>query len=184
MVIIMRRNNAIRMLIYLLSAVCFIMPIGGRCQKVKEYEVKAAFLFNFAKFTEWPAGAFPKSDSPFVIGVFGNDPFGQDLDKAVKDKKVKDRKIVIRRMNRIGDVGDCHILFVSSSEQDRLAAIFNRVRNKPILTVGDWSGFARRGGVINFILRNNTIGFEINTKASDRAKLQISSQVLRLARIV
>ena len=184
MAILMRRNNVICILIYLLLAVCFITPIGARGAKVREYEVKAAFLFNFAKFVEWPAGAFPKNDSPFVIGVLGDDPFDHDLEKAVKDKKVKDRKIVIKRFKRISDLENCQILFVSSSEKDRLAAIFKKVNSKPILTVGDVSGFARRGGVINLIRRDKTIGFEINPKAADKAGLKISSQLLRLAKIV
>lgn len=149
-----------------------------------EYDVKAAFLLNFAKFVDWPDSSFTGGDSPVVIGVLGDDPFGSALDNTVRNEKVKGRKLVVKRSKQLNDLKGSHILFVSSSEQSRLGAILRETSDWHTLTVGDVQGFANRGGVINFIIRDKKIGFEINTAAANRAGLKISSQLLKLAKII
>ena len=152
-----------------------------RAEAASEYEVKAAFLYNFAKFVDWPSDAF-KSGSPFVIGVVGDDPFGSDLDTTVSGKTVDNRRIEVRRFRRVGDVQSCHILFVCRSEKSRVDKILERVSGSRTLTVGDMGQFLQRGGMINFIIEDQKVRFEINSNSAERAGLKISSKLLQLAR--
>ena len=149
-----------------------------------EYEVKAAFLYNFIKFVEWPDAAFPDAGTPISIGVLGKNPFGPELETIIKDKTVKDRKVVVKRSGKIEDLRGCHLLFINSSEQDRLPEIIEDLRGKSVLTVGETKGFAQQGGVINFIMIENKLRFEINVDAAQRAGLKISSKLLGLAKII
>jgi len=184
MEILMRSKNAICALISLLLAACFVTPNRGECAVASEYEIKAAFLFNFAKFVDWPASSFAGRDSPIVIGVLGSDPFGGVLDSTLRNEDVKGRKLVVKRSNQLGDLKGCHIVFVSSSEQSHVGSIIQELKDRPVLTVGDMPGFAGHGGIVNFIMRDRKVGFEINPAAADKAGLKISSQLLRLAKIV
>lgn len=150
----------------------------------KEYQLKAGFLYNFARFIEWPTNAFSNEDSPIVIGVFGNDPFASDLDEIVRDEKVNNHPLVVQRYQQIEDIKICHILFVSQSEVKRLDRILGSLKNRSVLTVGDTDGFAKRGGVIRLVTKNNKIRFRINLEAAKAANLTISSKLLRSAEIV
>ncbi len=147
-------------------------------------EVKAAFLCQFPQFIDWPDSAFADSNSPFVIGVLGDDPFGSTLDNMVKAKTVNGRKLVIKRSNSIDNLRNCQIVFVSSSEKNRVSRIIDRFKGSNSLMVSDIDGFAKMGGVIGFVYRNNKIALEINLEAAKRSKLKISSNLLRLAKIV
>jgi len=168
-------------------ALCVLVGIlsGAQAQRPTEYQVKAAFLFNFAKFVEWPDSVFEDARAPIVIGVIGNDPFGADLDQAVKGKIVRDRKLEVRRMPSLEE-GEtcCHILFISISESKRLKAIFSALRHRNVLTVGDMDGFCRNGGAVGFFLSRNKVRFEINADVVTRSGLKMSSKLLKLARIV
>ena len=158
---------------------------GGPAQRPTEYQVKAAFLYNFAKFTEWPDEVLPGEEEPMVIGVLGEDPFGDTLDETVLGKTVKGRHLRVRRVERISDgLRKCHIVFVSSSETTRLHELFEILRGAPVLLVGDTDGFARAGGMINFVLIQNRIRFEINVDAAEKVGLELSSRLLKLAKIV
>ena len=151
---------------------------------VSEYQVKAAYLYNFAKFVTFPAQSFAADNTEFVIGVLGDDPFGQTLDQTVQGKLIGDRKIVIRRSNSIDDLKHCQIVFVCASRKKDVATVLTRFKGETVLTVGESDGFAGHGGVINFYVDDNKVRFEINPKAADRASLQISAQLLRLGRVV
>ena len=148
-----------------------------------EYEVKAAFLYNFARFVEWPLDA-SGVDGTFVVTVLGRDPFGSALDDTLRGKKIDDKRVVVRRVSRSEDVGRSHIVFISDSEKDRLPAILKSLDAAPVLTVGDMNQFAERGGVIRFKVDQDRIRLEINVAAAQRSRLRISSQLLKLARIV
>jgi hypothetical protein len=147
----------------------------------REYQLKAGFLYNFAHFIEWPANAFPGPDSPIVIGVLGSDPFASDLDAIAQGEKVNNHPLVVQRYQQVDEVKACHILFVSQSEAKRLDRIFMSLKNRSVLTVGDTDDFARRGGVIRFVTKNNKIRFTINLEAARAANLTISSKLLRVA---
>jgi hypothetical protein len=152
-----------------------------------EYLIKAGFIFNFAKFVEWPSAAFAQPDSPIVIGILGTDPFGTIIDQIVRDKKVGPRGFVVKRLKWGADPKDlkeCKILFVGASERAHMDDLVQMVRGLPILTVGEAPGFAEHGGVIRFVLEDNRVRFEVNVAAAQQADLTISSRLLTLARIV
>lgn len=153
-------------------------------QPAGEYQIKAVFLFNFAQFVEWPPEAFANPQSPIIIGVLGRDPFGKYLDEAVAGETANQRPLRVQRYRRVDEIKDCHILYISSSEDERLDQILARLRGRSILTIGDSEDFALRGGIIRFITRRNKIRFRINLPAAKAAKLVISSKVLRTADVV
>jgi hypothetical protein len=149
-----------------------------------EYQIKAAFIYNFTKFVEWPNDAFSSASDPMVIGILGDDPFGNALDQAVKGKSVDGHRLVIKRFPKPKDIDKCHILFVCASESRRIDKAIDAVRGSCALTVGESDEFAQRGGIIGFTLADNRIALEINVDAEKRERLKISSKLLKLARIV
>lgn len=149
----------------------------------REYQIKAAFLYHFAQFVEWPSGAFDDRSSAMFLCVLGTDPFGPELE-SLEGKQIRGRRVEIMRLDPFAEPDQCHILFISLSETTRVAEIVASLENKSILTVGDMQGFAQMGGVINFAIRRNKIRFQINRDAGDRAGLVISSRLLSLATIV
>jgi len=150
----------------------------------KEYEVKAVYLYNFAKFVEWPAAAFEKPQTPYSICVFGNDPFGDLLDIAASES-VQGRRMAVRRLGDVKNVTGCHILFVSPSERGKLATILAAIGQFPTLTVGEDEDFTRAGGCLRFYLaEDNKVHFEINVQATEKARLKVSAKLLNLARVI
>ena len=149
-----------------------------------EYLIEAGFTYNFAKLMQWPATAFAQPDSPIVIGILGTDPFGSTLDSVLAGKKVNARSFVVKHLKWGNDLKDCNILFVSNSETAHLDEIFRIIKGLPILTIGQMPDFARRGGIINFILEDDKVRFEVNVDAARQADITISSRLLTLAKIV
>src|ERR1700730_15087416 len=149
-----------------------------------EYLIKAGFIYNFANLVQWPSNAFAQPDSPIVIGILGEDPFGTILDRVLESKKVNGRVFLVKRLKSVLDLKECHIVFVSSSELTHLTEAIRSVKGTPILTIGEIPGFAKRGGVINLVLEDNKVHFEVNVEAAREAELTISSRLLALARIV
>jgi len=170
-------------LIFVLCVVASPAP-NAHATRPSEYQVKAAFLYNFAKFVEWPAEAFADTSAPIILGVLGQDPFGVVLEQTIQGKTVRGRTLVIRRFERIQDVEVCHVLFVSSSEEKHLARILEGLKGSGVLTVSEMEQFARNGGIIQFIMQENKVRFEINVDAAERAGLKISSKLLKLSRVV
>ena len=150
----------------------------------REYDLKAAFLFNFTQFVEWPADCLPASATPFVIGVVGADPFGTTLDEIVANEKVHEHPIVVQRWKSIGEVGACHILFISHAESLRLREVAASLRGRGILTVGDSERFAARGGVIGFAMAGSRLRLEVNLDEARAQRLTISSKLLRQSTIL
>jgi hypothetical protein len=154
----------------------------ANAQVSREYDLKAAFIYNFITFTEWPASAFHSSESPYVVGVVGQDPFGSALDVIVNGERIKGRPLVVRRFRRLDDLHNCHILFISTSESVRLTDTLRRLRGRPVLTVSDMPGFTAAGGAIGFTFTSK-IGLNINPRAIRAANLVVSSKLLRLAQL-
>jgi len=151
-----------------------------KSKQTREYDLKAAFLFNFAHFVDWPATAFSDTNAPITIGVLGDDPFGPVLDELVEGETIKNRKLVIKRSQNLEDLKTCQVLFISKSESAHIEQILNALDNASIFTVGDIDGFARQGGVTNFFLQGNKVRFEINPQSARRKGLHISAQLLAL----
>ena len=159
--------------------------LPGRAQAPPtEYEVKAVFLFNFSQFVDWPEAAFADGRAPLVIGVLGSDPFGATLDEIVRGEMVNGRPLAVRRYQSPDQVDTCHILFIDRSQDSRLDTIVAALKGHSVLTVGDFEGFTRRGGMIRFVTVGNKIRLRINLGAAQEAKLTISSKLLRPAKIV
>ena len=146
-----------------------------------EYQVKAAFLFNFAKFVEWPAAAFKGPEDPLAICVLGQDPFGSTLEDVVRNKTVANRAFVVRSVLNAQQATTCQIVFVSASERKRFRLLLDELKGRSILTVGEADDFTASGGIINFKLKDARVRIEIDPNAADRAGLHISSKLLSLA---
>lgn len=157
---------------------------GVQATEMPEYQVKAAFLYNFAKFIDWPAEAFADNGTPISICLLGQDPFGSILDETVKNKTVNGRKFLIRRFKELQSLETCHILFVSASEKRNLAHSVKALAGTSVLTVGEVEKFCQQGGIINLVIKGNKAGIEVNESAAGRARLKISSKLLKLATLV
>ena len=153
-------------------------------QEAEEYEVKAAFLYNFAKFVEWPSQAFRTPQDPMLVCVLGHSPLDQTLEQVLHGKSVEGRRFAFRQVMGADDAAGCQILFVTSTESKRFRVLCENLKPQGILTVGEAQGFAANGGVINFKLEAGRVRFEINVDAAEHAQLQISSKLLSLAQIV
>ena len=150
-----------------------------------EYEVKAAFLFHFARLTEWPRTTLPEG-RPFVVAVLGHDPFGPALDRVLEKQSAHGRPLEIHRASSLEELpATAHIVFVGASERVEDARILRHFRGRPVLTVGEREGFCEAGGIVNFLVTaEGRVRFEINLRAAEASGLKVSSQVLKLARIV
>lgn len=167
----------------------------------REYQVKAAFLYNFIQFVDWPEEKLADSNEPITISIVGDDPFG-DAFEPIKDKKVKGRSVVVKRFKsfeeleksieknksqsdqEIETLVNCHLLFICFSERKNLEKIINAVKDRNVLTVGEMEGFLEAGGIINLFVEEKKLRFEINVAAAERAGLKIRSKLLRLAKRV
>lgn len=150
----------------------------------KAYQIKAVFLFNFTQFVDWPTNVLTDPQTPFTIGVLGNDPFGNFLDATVRGEKVDGHDLIVQRYRRAEDIKNCEILFVSQSEARHLNRILAGLQGRSVLTVGDFDGFAKNGGMVRFVTEQNKIHIRINLATAKAANLNISSQLLRLAEII
>ena len=148
-----------------------------------EYQVKAVFLFNFAKFIEWPPAKLGEPDSPLVIGIIGDNPFGTLLDETIKDQTINGHKLVSRAISTTAEAAACHIVFISRSEKERLRPLLAGLKGQPVVTVSELRGFAQDGGMIALVLLNGRVKLEINPAAAGEAGVKLSSKLLSIARI-
>jgi len=171
-------------ILVILSAVSMVgLPRLRAEDSSTEYKIKAAFLYNFLNFIEWPSGSFKDSNDVLKICVIGEDPFGDAFEPFI-NKPIKGKKLKIYQINKIGDTDNCHIAFISSSEKRRLGRVLADLNGSSTLTVSDIKSFTQEGGIINFVTVENRIGFEINIKAAERSGLKISSKLLNLAKTI
>jgi len=182
------KSTKLKKISALLSLLAFgwALPLGAG--EVSEYQVKAAYLFNFAKFVQWPQEVFANADTPLVIGVLGDDPFGEDLDKAVEGKTINGHIIKIRRFdnfdpNMAPDIRKCQILFIAYSEKNRLEDVIKNLRGSSILTVSEIEKFPLMGGMILFDQNGKKINLVVNPAAARKAKLEISARLLQVSKI-
>jgi hypothetical protein len=162
---------------WILNWFALVNPAYG--EATREYPLKAAFLFKLTRYVQWPP-----SPKPFTIGILGDDPFGEVLDQIVRGEAVQKRPVILKRSHDTGDLTACDVVFVSRSEKDRLRDVLPELSKSKILTVGETEGFCRNGGIVNLIVENGRLSFEINSLAAKRRGIVIDPQVLSLARIV
>jgi hypothetical protein len=160
------------------------LSLGAQTGGPTEYQVKAVFLFNFAQFVDWPADAFSGPATPLVIGVLGDDPFGDFLDQTVRHEHLGGRPFQVRRYQSVDEIKTCHILFISRPDGNRPEEILAGLKHRPLLTVSDADGFAQRGGMIRFVTDRSRIRLQLNLEAAAAAHLTISSKLLRVAELV
>jgi hypothetical protein len=173
------------MLTYLKFAIVLgAVGIAGLQGQVNEYQVKALFLYNFARYVEWPSQSFKAANDPIVICILGQNPFGDALEQATTGNAIAGRPLVVREVSNVQQPVNCHILFVTSSERKRFRAMAANLKGSAVLTVGETPGFTADGGVINFKLQDGKVRFEINVDAAGQERLHISSKLLCLAQIV
>lgn len=173
-----RAPSAIWLALALLWAAC---GLAQEPAAPTEYQIKAAFLFNFAKFVEWPPDAFATPASPLVIGILGANPFGTDLERTVKGKAINSHPFEVKTISAPADGTNCQIVFICTSEKKRLPEIIAALKDASVLTVGEMDGFTENGGMINFVIQGNKVRFEINDTAAKTARLKISSKLTSLA---
>jgi hypothetical protein len=149
-----------------------------------EYQVKAAILYNFTRFVEWPEGAFADERAPLVIGVLGHDPFGPDLDELMRGKSVHGHDVVVRRFPKLGDLAPCQLLFVSAADVRQLPRALERLKGASVLTVAESDGPPPRDAVITLLVEENKVRFDIDLGAAERFRLKLSSKLLRLGRVL
>jgi hypothetical protein len=149
-----------------------------------EYPVKFAFLFNFAKFVEWPADSWNSPDAPLLICVVGHDPFSPDLEGELRTRKAWGHPVQVLKPTPAETLSACHMVFIPATEKDQAGRIVRSLTGSSALTVGESDGFAAMGGVMNLTVEKSEVHFEVNRLAADRAHLKISSKLLSLARIV
>jgi hypothetical protein len=149
-----------------------------------EYTLKLAFLYNFAKFVEWPSESFRSPDAPLAICIAGHNPFSLDVENELRTRPVGGRPVEFVVPKPTDTLNVCNVVFIPVTEKDQAAGIVRSLKGSGALTVGEFEGFAARGGIVNFTVEGGKVRFEINRDAADRAHLRISSKLLSLARIV
>jgi hypothetical protein len=179
-----RRIRRLLVLLPLVWTATARSPLTGASTPPTEHEVKAAFLYSFAKYVQWPDGALGGQDEPFIIGVLGEDPFGRVLDETVAGKSVLGHPVALTRFVRLEDAVRAHILFVGASEEPELSRVLRTLRGRPVLSAGETDEFAERGGIVGFKTSEKKVRFDINLGRAEESRLKISSQLLKLATIV
>lgn len=147
-----------------------------------EDAVKAAFLYNFAKFTEWPAGAFPDAKAPIVIGFVGGGALADTFEKAVTGKNANGRDLQVKKLADAAGSESCHIVFVGDGA--KTGAVVGQVKGKPVLTVSDAAGFVGGGGMIGFQADGGKVGFDMDLDPAKAANLKMDDKVKKIAKSV
>jgi hypothetical protein len=176
---------------FALAATFLMCGLQARAQNFdasgsSEYLIKAGFIYNFAKLVEWPSNAFSNPAQPIVIGVLGNETFAATLERVVDGKKVEAHPLLIKRLKLAKEVKECvcHMLFIASAESSHHDEVIQLLKNSSVLTIAETPGFAKQGGIINFVLEDSKVRFEVNVEAAKQVGLNISSRLLSLAKIV
>lgn len=170
-------------LLFLLAPIIGLQPSRAQGKPPLEYQVKAAFLFNFTRFIHWPPSAYASADAHFVIGIIGNDPFGPYLDDLVNGEQVDGHRIVVRRYTDDGDLSNCQLLFIGMGDAGKLRSVLLAGAHPGMLTVGDANSFIPSGGMIRFFKDDNHIKIEIRLAAAKAAQLDISAKLLQVSKV-
>jgi hypothetical protein len=172
----------------LMVAACASLLIGQdvwpQGNPSSEYAIKAAFLFHFAQFAEWPATAFKDATTPLTFCTLGENEFHGALDDSISGKRIGNRTLRVQRLKEPQGAAECQVIFVGGNDKKRIPALLASLKDAPVLTVGDTENFVQNGGMIGLFLEDSKVRFEINLDSVERAKLRISATLLALARTV
>jgi YfiR/HmsC-like len=177
-----RRRSRVRFLLVLTVVFCASTLLAQTT--AKEYRIKAAFLFNFALYVEWPPDAFQDANSPLTYCTVGEDPFEGVLDQSLNAKSVGTHPLRVQHLKAPENFQGCQIVFIGANEKKRIAAILESLKQTPVLVVGESSHFVQQGGTVGFLSEENTVRFEVNLDAAQRARLNISATLLSVAKTV
>jgi hypothetical protein len=183
----MKQGHPIRARLMSSSLALLVALLGQQLlysQAVSEYEVKAAYLFNFAKFVEWPSETFNSNTVPIRLCILNDAAFGLQLNEIVKDKSINSRPVVVVPVKNGEESRSCQVLFIGSSQSRQALHIIAVLQGTSVLTVGEMKGFVAEGGIINFVSQENQVHFQVNHRAATQAGLRVSSKLLSLAKLV
>jgi YfiR/HmsC-like len=181
------RQNGLRfaeMTLVTLLSVFFTSHVAAEGNASSEYAVKAAFLFHFAQFVEWPPTAFKDANAPLTFCTLGEDEFHGALDESINGKTIENRPLRVQHLKQLQELGDCQVIFLGADNKKRIPALLSSLKDSPVLTVGETEHFAQEGGMIGLSLEENKIRFEINLGSVEHARLKLSARLLALAKTV
>ena len=180
---LLRESRRLALVVLLFAWVSSLASSRAETRSMHEYELKAGVLYRILEYVEWPADSLSSNSPTIQIGLLGTFPYLQAI-KVLNDKMVRGRKLVVKHLSGPAEAIDCQVLFIGASEEPQLSRIIGEIDGRPILTVGEVEGFAMNGGMINLVEGRNRIVMEVNREVADRARLSISSQLLKLAKIL
>jgi hypothetical protein len=172
------------MILVTLVSVFLTSQVAAEGNASSEYAVKAAFLFHFAQFVEWPPTAFKDANAPLTFCTLGEDEFHGALDQSINGKTIESRSLRVQHLKQFQEVEGCQVIFIGADDKKRIPALLASLKDSPVLTVGESEHFAQEGGMIGFSLEENKIRFEINLGSAEHAKLKLSARLLALAKTV
>jgi hypothetical protein len=180
----MRQSQSIGRRIFAVVWLLIVVPgLSGQNLKATDYQVKAAYLYNFGRFVDWPVNTTAKAEV-FTVCVLGRDPFGPVLDHALAGETIGGKNVVARRISSPQESSICQILFLGSAEESRLSKIIEAANKDAVLTVSDMPQFSERGGMVQFVVEDKRVRFEVNLTAAQNAGLTLRSELLRVAKVV
>jgi hypothetical protein len=174
------RKTALTLMILILVG---SLSLNAQAEENREYLIKVGFIYNLAKFLDYPSGSFKNDTCPFILVIYGTDPFGSAIE-AIRDRPVKGRRLVVKQAQRMDQLEEAHMVYISSSEKKNLKAIFAALSGRPVLTVSDQNFFAEAGGMVGLVTVEEKIKLEINLEAVKASRIGVDFQLLKLAKIV
>jgi hypothetical protein len=177
------RRSAVAIVFFISLLLALPGVIPAQPQRASEYEVKAAYLLNFLKFVQWP-GSSAQAENNVPICILGRDPFGGVLDRIVAGQQIDGKRVIVKRIAKAADIDNCRVLFIDSSESSQLPGTLMSLDDTPVLTVAEMPDFVSRGGIIQFVLKEGRVRFEINLMNAQKIGLMVSSQMLNVASAV
>ena len=179
-----RGIGILRLTMVLLFAACSVLNGQAQSSKLSDYDIKAAYLFNFGRFVEWPSGGDSPNGGPFTFCILGHDPFGLNLDHMLAGRTINNKAITVKRIATAEESSGCQVLFLDAEEQGKLNKIIEALDDEAVLTVSDIPEFSKHGGMIQFVEKENRVRFEVNLDATRRAGLTLSADLLKVATAV
>jgi YfiR/HmsC-like len=181
----LRRRAWLGVLALFIALLCAPAPVGGSdAAAMLEYKLKAGYLFNFAKFVEWPTNVVPAANSPMIVGVLADDPAAPVIEQHLQGKIAGGHPLTVKLLPNLSGLPDCQMFFISRSQQENTDKLLANLQAAPVLVIGEVDQFAHRGGMINFVRKDESFRLEVNLEAAEKAGLKVSSKLASIGTIV